>query len=392
MMKVLLINNFYQSSAPSGEDAVFGNELELLRRNGVEVVSYVRHNDDILKQGILEKATLPLTNIWSVKSQREIKNLIRREKPDICHFHNIFYLISPSALYSCKELGVPVVLTLHNFRLFCANGLLLRNGEVCEDCLGHYPFRGIIHGCYRNSRLYSLPVSLMEYVHQVLGTWEKKVDAFIALTNFSKGKYMGGGLPEDKIFVKPNFLPDPVEPEFTPGDCALYVGRLAEEKGMMTLLEAWRRLENITLRIIGDGPMKKDILHYVEKNNMDNVSLVGRVPRDQVIEYMKDAMFLVFPSEWYEGFPMTLVEAYASGKPVLASGMGVMEEIIKDGETGFLFEPKNSEDLADKVARMWKNREECMKMGKRAREEFEKYYTPDRNFKILMDIYQRVLH
>jgi glycosyltransferase involved in cell wall biosynthesis len=390
-MKVLLIHNYYQSSAPSGEDIVFKNELELLENNGVEVITYERHNDEILDYGMGKKITLPFVNIWSKKTYREIKSLIKRERPDLCHIHNIFYLISPSAYYACRDSGVPVVQTLHNFRAFCANGLLYRNGEVCEECLGKVPFRGFIHGCFRNSRIYSLPVVGMEYIHKLIGSWDKKIDAFIALTNFGKKKFVEAGLREDRIFVKPNFLVNPPKPRIEPGNFVIFVGRLSKEKGLATLLEAWKEIENIPLNIIGDGPIRDNVLANIEKNRIKSVSYVGRVSHDEVIEFIKNSILMVFPSEWYEGFPMTLVEAYACGKPVVASRIGSVEEIVNDGETGLLFEPHNQSDLAEKVNYLLKNIDKCKEMGEKARMEFEEKYTPERNFEYLMNIYQKVL-
>lgn len=390
-MKILLVHNYYQSASPSGEDIVFKNEYDLLVKKGMQVISYVKHNDEIIKYGLWKNVKAPFNNIWSRQTYRDIKRLIKKEKPDICHFHNISYLISPSAYYACKSSGIPVVQTLHNYRIFCSTGLLYRESEICEECLGKSPVKGLMHGCFRNSRVYTLPVTLMEYIHHSLGTWREKVDGFIALTEFAMKKFINAGLPEKKIFIKPNFLVSPPRPKFSPGGYALFAGRLSPEKGIFTLLNAWKRLSNVPLKVVGDGPLKKEAEQFVEKHNLFNVDIVGMVSRDTVVEFMRNAMFVVFPSEWYEGFPMTLVEAYACGKPVIASRTGAMREIVRDGGTGLLFELKNPGDLVEKVNSIAGNTDECERMGKKAREEFEEYYTPGRNIKILMDIYQRVL-
>jgi glycosyltransferase involved in cell wall biosynthesis len=230
----------------------------------------------------------------------------------------------------------------------------------------------------------------MQYIHHSLGTWREKVDVFIALTEFAMTKFINAGLPEKKIFIKPNFLLSPPRPKFSPGGYALFVGRLSPEKGIFTLLNAWKRLGNVPLKVVGEGPLKKEAEQFVEKHNLFNVDIVGMVSRDTVVEFMRNAMVVVFPSEWYEGFPMTLVEAYACGKPVIASRIGAMREIVRDGGTGLLFELKNPGDLAEKVNSIAGNSDECERMGKKAREEFEKLYTADKNFETLMDIYRGV--
>ncbi|MEW6587445.1 MAG: glycosyltransferase, partial [Nitrospirota bacterium] len=236
ILKVLLVHNFYQSSSPSGEDGVFRNEVELLRKNGVDVVLCERHNDEIKDYGLWDKFRLPFKNIWSKRTYNEIRELLKKEKPDIAHFHNIFYLISPSAYYACKEAGVPVVQTLHNFRFVCINGLLLRNGKVCEECVGRSPWKGVKYGCYRDSQIYSFPIALADAIHGSFGTWERKIDAFIALTEFGKKKYVECGLPERKMFVKPNFLPDPPSPNYAHNGYAIFLGRISAEKGLSVLI------------------------------------------------------------------------------------------------------------------------------------------------------------
>jgi len=205
-MKILLIHNKYQSSSPSGEDLVFKSEEQILKASGIDVITFERNNDDIIRFRYYQKFALAFQLIWSPETHRKLKVLIKREKPDLAHFHNIFYLISPSAYHACKDLGIPVIQTLHNFRLFCVNGLLMKHGKICEDCLGKLPWRSVLYGCYRDSRFASMPITIMESAHRFLGTWEKKVDAYIALTEFGREKFAECGLPAEKIFVKPSFV------------------------------------------------------------------------------------------------------------------------------------------------------------------------------------------
>jgi glycosyltransferase involved in cell wall biosynthesis len=414
-MKVLLIHNYYQSSyqssSPSGEDVVFKNEIELLKKNHISVTTYTRHNDEILNFGAFEKLKLPFVNIWSGRTYKEIKELIKKEKPNIAHFHNIWYLISPSVYYACKEVGVPVVQTLHNFRLFCANGLLMRNGKVCEECITSETGDGskvvggrvkilknaIKYECYRNSRVFTLPISVGEYFHWIIGTWINKVDAYIALTNFGRNKFIEAGLPADKVFVKPNFLANPPEPSYTNGGYAVFIGRLSKEKGVHVAIDAIKALSlldscDLMLKVIGDGPLRRDLTESVKMLGVTRyVEFVGRKSFDDCIKLLKNARFLVMPSVCYEGFPLVVRESFACGKPVIASNLGSLAELVEDGKTGLLFEPGNSRDLAKKIKWMVENDDACIEMGKNARKVFEEKYTAERNFKILMSIYEKVL-
>lgn len=409
-MKVLLVHNFYQSSSPSGEDIVFKNEVELLKKKGIKVITYVRHNDEIKDYGLKDRLFLPLRNIWSRKTYVEIKQLIKRERPDIAHFHNIWYLISPSAYDACKDMGIPVVQTLHNFRIFCANGLLLRDGKVCEDCLPskatdslvspYNPTKLLVnavrYGCYRNSRFYTLPVALMEFWHMIRKTWVEKIDAYITLTEFGRRKFVEAGLSGEKIFVKPNFFPDPPEPNYSHNNYAIFLGRLSQEKGINVLLKAVMHLSHSThppfiIKIVGDGPLRIQLESEIRDKGIQNIELTGRKDFRTAIELLKYSKFMIIPSICYESFPMVIMEAFACGKPVVASNLGAMAELVEDGKTGLLFEAGNPYDLAQKIKWMIEHEEECIQMGKNARKIFEEKYTAERNFKILMDIYNKAL-
>jgi len=404
-MKILIVHNFYQSSFPSGEDIVFKNEVELLKRNGIEVITYIEHNDRIKEYGLWGRFILPFTNIWSLKTYRKLRQVLKKEKPDIAHFHNIWYLISPSAYYACKDEGVPVIQTLHNFRIFCANGLLMREGRICEECIIKVKTgnrlevigdrlkivkNALKYGCYRNSRLYSLPVAFTEYFHWAKKTWINKVDEYIALTEFGKNKFVEAGLPAEKIFVKPNFLPNPPEPNYSHQNYACFIGRISEEKGVDLLIEAFKLLRNsqFKLKIIGDGPLRNHFEEKIKKEGINGIEFLGRKEHLESIEILKNAKFLMLPSIWYEMFPVTLIEAFACGKPVVASNLGVFAELVQDGITGLLFEVGNVEDLAEKIE--WMIGNDCLEMGKNARELFEERYSERKNFEILMEIYNKI--
>jgi len=399
-MKILLAHNFYQSSSPSGEDSVFKSEKKLLANRtadlGGGLITFERYNDDINKYSSIRKTWLSINTIWSYESYAGIKDIIKKENPDIAHFHNIFYLISPSVYFACKDAEIPVVQTLHNFRLFCVNGLLLRDGLICEGCIGKLPWRGVVNACYRNSRVYSVTVALTESLHRFLGTWKDKVDAYIVLTEFNRKKFVECGLPEEKVFVKPNFLLDPPEPEYSNNGYAAFLGRLSTEKGLNVLIDAFKRLQSPTtkwvhLKIIGDGPLRGQIEEEVKAQQIHYIEAAGRKTFDESMELLKGARFLIIPSVWYEGFPMIILEAFACGKPVIASRLGALAELVGDGKTGLLFEPGNPEDLASKISWMLENEISCCEMGKNARKVFEERYTAEKNYEILMKIYHSVL-
>lgn len=385
-MKILLIHNFYQQSG--GEDIVFRAEAALLRSRGHEVVECVEDNRRLDGVNPLKAA---LDAVWSRESKRRISALIREHKPGVAHFHNTFLCISPAAYYACKEAGVLVVQTLHNYRLICPVALLMRNGRICEECLGkslHWP--GVVNGCWRGSRIQTAVVASMLTLHHMLNTWQEQVDLYIALTEFARKKFVEGGFPNEKIVVKPNFVsPDPGVGKHT-GNYALFVGRLSTEKGVGTLLEAWERLgSRIPLIIVGDGPLALQVAEAAER--IPAVQWLGRRAKNEVLARMKSATLLIFPSMWYETFGLTIVEAFATGLPVIASRLGAMAEIVEDGCTGLHFESGNVEDLAEKVSWAWSHPQEIAEMGQKARHEYEEKYTAEKNYEMLMSIYEQAI-
>lgn len=386
-MKVLLVHNYYQQ--PGGEDQVFASEGELLETHGHSVVRYTAHNDKVSEMNSL---SLVQATLWNKTVYSELRTLINKERPQVAHFHNTFPLISPAAYYAAKAEGVPVVQTLHNYRLLCPSqgGVFLRNGEVCEDCLGKFlPWPGIVHGCYRNSKAGTAVHSIMLSLHRALQTWTKTVDIYIALTDFARQKFIQGGLPTEKIVVKPNFVYPAPTPGEGQGGYALFVGRLSPEKGIDTLLAAWERLNsNVPLKIVGDGPLALQVDKATQQ--IPGVEWLGRLPKTEVLALMKDAYILLFPSLWYEGFPMVIAEAFAIGLPIVASDLGSMSSLIASGRTGLHCRPGNPEDLAVQVEWTLTHSAELTQMRREARAEFENKYTAEQNYPILMEIYQRV--
>lgn len=384
---MLIVHNKY--TQPGGEDAVFEAEKALLERMGHEVIPFVEDNARLNGMNPLRAAG---NAVWSRESQRRLRALIEEAKPEVAHFHNTFIMVSPAASYACKEVGVPVVQTLHNYRLLCPAATLLRNGQVCEDCVGKaVPWPGVAHGCWRASRPQTAVVAGMLTFHRLKGTWTDRVDRYIALTDFARHKFIEGGLPADRIVVKPNFVHRDLGPGEHRGDYALFVGRLSAEKGLRTLLRAWKRLEGIPLKVVGDGPLRGEIEEFGVREGDPGVEFLGRKSREEVFRLMQEARTLVFPSEWYEGFPVTMAEAFACGLPVIASRLGAMAELMEDGRTGLLFEPGNAEDLASKVEWAWQHPESMVEMGREARREYERKYTAERNYEMLMGIYRTAM-
>lgn len=390
MLSIFMAHNYYRSANPSGENVVFEAEAELLLDKGHAVHKYVQYSDDIAGFSLAERAALGAQIIWSHKSYLAIKRRIAELRPDVAHFHNIFPLISTSAFRACRESGVPVILTLHNYRLLCVNGLLLRSGKECEDCLGlRVPWPGVLHRCYRGSLGYSAAMALMQFAQRVSGAWSRDVDLFIAPSEFLRQKYVTAGFDASRIIVKPNFANH--EPKLYDGDrgYALFVGRLSAEKGVGTLLAAWKLLPNIPLIIVGDGPQGETLRASAEQ--LRNVTFVGAVGHSEVLGYVRRARYLVVPSECNESLSMVTLEAFGCGTPVIASKLGALPEVITGSRNGLFFRPRDPLDLACKAAHLWSHPEEASALGKGARSEFEMRFSAERNYEQLLGAYAKTL-
>ena len=385
-MKILSVHNSYQK--PGGEDQVFAQEADLLRAHGHQVLLYQASNDQVT--GVNPLVLLGNT-VWNRQIHDQLRGLLQRERPDIMHVHNTFPVISPSAYYAANAEGVPVVQTLHNYRMLCPAATLFRDGHVCQECVSRtIPLPGVVHGCYRGSRMATAAAVAMLATHNYKQTWNKAISSYIALTGFARDKFIEGGFPAEKIFVKPNYLQtDPGLGEGQ-GNYALFVGRLTPEKGISNLLEAWRTLgTELPLQIAGDGPLAPE----VEKASveMEGVSWLKWLPRAEILQRMKDASVLILPSTWYEGFPMIIAEAFAVGLPVIASDLGSMASIVDHQRTGLHFQPGNAGDLVDKVRWFRARPAQAAQMRTRARNEYETKYTAQKNYTQLIGIYQALL-
>ncbi len=385
-MKVLMVHNHYLIRG--GEDESTEAEIRILGESGCEVDYYEEDNERIKDTALLRVAA---ETTWSQASYRKIRRQLQARSYDVVHVQNFFPLISPSVHYAARAEGIPTIQSLRNFRLLCPQATFFREGKVCEDCLGKsVPWPGVMHACYRQSRPATGTVAAMLAVHHALGTWSRLVDVYIAPSEFARNKFIEGGLPGERIVVKPNFVhPDPGLGRGD-GGYALFVGRLSPEKGIGTLLATWQTLaDRLPLRIVGEGPMSSEVAKAVDRS--PNVEWLGRRSLPEVYELMGDAAFLVFPSEWYETFGRVTIEAFARGTPVIASDIGAIAELITPGQTGYLFRPSDVGDLVAKVEQALANPVTSARMRKKARSVYEEKYSGERNFTMLMKIYQMAI-
>jgi len=361
----------------------------LLTRKGHDVIRYTVRNEEIRS---LSRARVAADTIWNQKAFRELRQLIQQTQPEVVHCHNIFPRISPAIYYAAKGQHVPVIQTLHNYRLFCPAAAFFRDGATCEECAARFvPWPGVLHGCYRNSRAATATVASMLVVHRAFNSWDKRVDAYIAPSHFSMTKFIDNGLSPEKLHVKPNFLLEDPGPADSHGSGGVFLGRLSHEKGPDVLVEAWRELSQVPLRIVGDGPQKTALERTVAERGLSQVRFLGHSSHRACLEAVRQSAFLIVPSRSFETFGRAIVEAYALGRPVIASRHGALSELVKDGTTGLLFSPGDASDLAGKVRWMTSHRDACREMGQAARREYEAKYTSDRNYGLLMAVYQRAL-
>jgi glycosyltransferase involved in cell wall biosynthesis len=376
-LRVLIAHARYRQRG--GEDAVAESETQLLQSRGHKVVSYTRDNKDINEN---QPLTAALRTLWSQKTTAELSRLLEDFQPDVIHVHNTFPSISPSLYWVAARYGIPIVQTLHNFRLLCPQAMLLRNGSVCEECVGHSPWRAVKYGCYRDSTAHSAVLASTLMMHRSLGTY-RKVTRYIALNEFCRNKFIEGGLPANKIVVKPNFAD---VPQFDADERsgALFVGRLSKEKGIDVLLDAFAHLP-YEIQIVGDGPERARLV------NRPNIDVRGWLEPPDILAAMHRSAYLVMPSIWYENSPRTLIEAFGCGLPVIASKLGALAELVDNGRTGLLFDPKSGADLARVIRWAEEHPGEMRVMGKEARREFELRYSPDRTYSQLVGIYREAI-
>lgn len=381
-MNITLLHNAYRLAG--GEDTVVTAEAKLLESAGHTVHVTIVSNDAIAstadKVGAFVRAPHdPARLAWAT-------DLFARTQPDVVHVHNFFPLLTPAVYKAARSRGAAVVQTLHNYRLLCANAMFLRDGLVCEKCLNGSKAWGVVHRCYRGSTLGSLAVARMQWRAEKHRTWHADVHRFITLSDFARAKFIAGGLPADRLAVKPNFA---TAGALLPGarTGALFVGRLSPEKGASVLLKAWHGLPGISLSIVGNGPERAKL----EAEAPANATFLGHLSQEKVREIMRASQCLIVPSIWYEGFPMVVVEAFAAGLPVLAARIGSLGEIVVDGMNGRHFEPGDASSLARTAREMFSSPGLLSELGSGARTTYEAKYTPEANLLQLEAIYREAI-
>lgn len=392
---VLILHNRYRDAG--GEDGVVAAERDLLAANGHEVALLTVDNGRIPEPiGPTRALRLAAGTVWSPAAASLVRRTIERRRPDIVHVHNVVPLLSPAVLRAARASGVAVVQTLHNYRLVCPAGTLFRDGRPCEDCVGRrVAWPAVVHACYRSSRPQSGVVTAMLATHRALGTWHEDVDVYLAVTEFLRDRIVAGGYPAERIVVKGNFVADPRvgwpdrdQPVERAG--MLFVGRLSPEKGIDRVIDAWDAMSNAPeLRVAGAGPQEELVREAAKRN--PRIGYVGRLDQAAVAHAMATSDALVFASRWYEGQPITILEALAAGLPVIAPRLGSIPELVEDGRTGILFDPQAPGALAVAIARAVANPTGLREMGSAARARYERFHTPAENYRQLVHAYERAL-
>ena len=387
-MKILLIHCHYR--LPGGEDAVFAAERALLEQHGHTVVVYERSNEEAAHGAA--KALLPFRAVWNRRAARDVRNIIEQQHIDAVHIHNTLLLLSPAVVRAAKKCGVPVVLTLHNFRLFCPNGILLRDGRVCEDCPHHGLHCALRHRCYRGSRLQTVLCVLSTRLHRALKTYSRL--HYITLTDFNRQKLLAlKQIPPENVSVKPNFVepPETIVPYAARENQVVYIGRLDALKGIRLLLEAWARYERsgggMKLIICGTGPEEAWCREYLTREKLKQAELRGFVPNSAARALMGQSKALILPTQWYEGFPMTIVEAFSVATPVICSDLGNAGSLISDGVTGFKFPADSAEQLVQTLNRL----QHAESVSEGALKTYQENFTAEANYRQLMAIYSKAM-
>ena len=389
-MKVLVVHDRYRSAQPSGENTVVEDEVSLLREHGCDVRLLDVSNDEIASWSPAKRAGLPVRVVWSREGYRLLRLRAASFGPDVVHIHNTFPLLSPSALWAARRSGAAVVQTLHNFRPICPAATFLREGRICEACLGRLPWPSLRYGCYRGSRLATVPIAAANTFHHLLGTWARCVDTFIAPSQFTRRKFVDAGWPREKIEVKYNTARDAGLRRAGNGEGFVCLSRLGPEKGIDVLLAAWARAfpdgdERLTL--IGSGPSEAAL--RTQAAGMKGVEFRGRLDRPDAMRLLGRARAVIVPSRCYEGLPRVVVEAYALGVPVVASRLGALGEVVVHGDTGLLVEPQTPADLGGALRRLAGSAELSARLGSGARRAYETRFSPRVTMRALLEVYGR---
>ena len=389
-MRILIIHNRYRSGAPSGENRVVDQEGEALSALGHEVILFGRSSDEIAQWPLARKAMLPARTIWSRETYRDLKAALRESRPDVVHVHNTFPLLSAAVLYACRDAGVPVVATIHNYRLACANGTFFRRGAVCHDCAHGLPIPAVVHGCYRESRAATIPVAAAMSLHRQ--AWRSLVSAYVFISGSQRDMLQGSDLAPDRVFVRYNLIPHRNRPQAARTPTVVYAGRLDEAKGARLLMAGWdhyRRTSGepgLNLVIAGGGPLGDEVTEWASAR--PSVEMNGPVSSDRCAELIARARAVLLPSAWEETFGLVAIEAMAAGVPPVAADHGSFAELVTPGVDGALFSPGDPDALALAIADVESDPERYEVYGKQARKTYEQRFDPRLSVEELLGIYR----
>ncbi|MFJ7131598.1 glycosyltransferase [Streptomyces fungicidicus] len=391
-MDVLVVHNRYASAQPSGENKVVDQEVALLRSAGHRVEVFERRSDDIAARSLPSKAALPLLVPWNPAVRRELATRLRAGRPDVVHIHNVFPLLSPAVLAACADAGVPAVATLHNYTQICPPGTLQRDGRPCTECVGATPLPAVRHGCYRGSRLATVPLAVSLSANR--RRWRTGVERFLCISAAQRDVLVRSGMPAERLAVKHNFVPEPGVRRTGVGEHLLYLGRLAEAKGVRLLMAAWDELAaaggvGVPLVIAGTGPLEDEVTAWAA--GRDDVRYAGLYDTDRCRRAIAGAVAVVAPSTWLEAFGLVAVEAMAAGVPVVAAGHGAFTELVEDGGTGLLHRPGDAASLASRIRRITSEEDRNREMGRAARRRYERGFSPAVGLERLLEEYRTAI-
>ena len=392
-LRVLIVHNRHRSGQPSGEDRVIDQERLLLARAGHWVNTFERRSDDIVSMSLLNRASVPLRVPWNSAVRAELADHLRAEQPDVVHIHNTFPLLSPSVIAACADVGVPAVATLHNYLMVCPSGTLYRDGGVCTDCTGRLPLPAVLHGCYRGSRMATVPLAVNMIANR--RRWWSQIARFFCISDAQRNILIQAGMPAQRLAVKHNFADDPNVRRTGPGEHVLYLGRMTEEKGLRLLMAAWDAIaadgaHRVALVLAGTGPLDAELTEWARDRN--DVRHLGLRSRKECTDLTARAAAVVAPSVWLETFGLVVVEAMAAGVPTVAAAHGAFVELVQDHVTGILHKPGDASSLADCLRRVLSDVDRNVKLGYVARRRYEAAFTPAMGLSRLVDGYQADSH